>query len=300
MLPRTVSRTALGTAAGRAIESYRPERVRLFEDRFAMGFLPPMHRAIVHLLHVPVLGAALLAMRERQIPGIMGNLLCRTRFIDDTLRDALTRGVTQVAILGAGLDSRAYRIPGTNRTRVFEVDHPATQAWKRNQIERTHNELSSHVTFVPTDFDRQEFGEAMAAAGFQTGVKTFFIWEGVTQYITEEAVDFTFRFVSRSVAPGSRIVFTYIHGGLIDGSVQMEGAQKLILELKRQGEPWVFGINPAELSQYLAPRGLKLIEDVGAVDYRTRYLDPIGRRMDIFEGERVAIAEITGAEGTRT
>jgi methyltransferase (TIGR00027 family) len=265
-----------------------------------MGFLPLKHRVIVRLLQVPVLGAALLAKRERQIPGIMGNLLCRTRFIDDTFRDAVAEGFEQVAILGAGFDSRAYRIPGTSRIRVFEVDHPATQAWKRDRIERMHNELASHVTFVPIDFERQELGEVMAAAGFRTGARTFFIWEGVTQYIAAEAVDSTLRYVSHAAAPGSRIVFTYIHRGLIDGSATMQGAQKLLSELERQGEPWIFGIDPAELPGYLAARGLKLVEDVGAADYRKRYLDPIGRGMDIFEGERVAVAEVTGAEGTGT
>ena len=300
MVPGTVSQTALGTAIGRAIESYRPERDRLFRDRFAMGFLPLKYRVIVRLLRVPVLGRALLAMRERQVPGIMGNLLCRTRFIDDTFRETVANGFDQIVILGAGFDSRVYRILGTTRIRIFEVDHPATQAWKRDRIERMHNELPSHVTFVPIDFQQQELGEAMAAAGFGTGAKTFFVWEGVTQFIAAEAVDGTFRYVSQAVAAGSRIVFTYIHRGLIDGSVQMKGAQKLLSELERQGEPWLFGIDPVELTQYLTEYGLKLIEDVGAADYRTRYLDPIGRRMDIFEGERVAVAELTGVEGTGT
>ncbi|HIJ64815.1 MAG TPA: class I SAM-dependent methyltransferase [Candidatus Hydrogenedentes bacterium] len=295
MLPGTVSRTALGTAAGRAIESYRPEKDRLFEDRFAMAFLPLAYRAIVRLMRVPVLGAALLAKRERQFPGITGNLLCRTRFIDDAFREAVARGFQQAAILGAGFDSRAYRIPGADRIPVFEIDHPSTQVWKRARLERMHGELPAHVTFVPIDFERQELGEEMAAAGFQTGAKTFVIWEGVTQYIPAEAVDATFRYISRVVAPGSRIVFTYIHRGLIDGSVRMEGAQKLLSALKRLGEPWVFGIDPADLSHYLAARGLMLVEDVGAVDYQARYLDPTGRTMRLFEGERVALAEVPAA-----
>jgi len=292
MLPDTVSRTALGTTAGRAIESHRPDNDRLFEDRFAMTFLPRLHRVIVRILLLPIIGPALLAMRERQIPGIRGNLLCRTRFIDDTFRDELTRACEQIVILGAGFDSRAYRFPAADRVHVFELDHPATQAWKRERIKRTRGELPSHVTFVPIDFEQQELGETLAAAGFRTGRKTFVLWEGVTQYIGVEAVDATFRFVSRAVAPGSKIVFTYVHKGLIDGSANMQGAKKLLAELERQGEPWRFGINPRELSQYLAAYGLELIEDVGAMDYRTRYLDPAGRRMAVFEGERVAVARV--------
>jgi methyltransferase (TIGR00027 family) len=298
MLPETVSRTALGTTVGRALESYRHKRDRLFEDPLAMGFLPPTYRAMVCLLRVPILGTVLLALRERQVPGVMGNLLCRTRFIDDKFRSALANGIEQIAILGAGFDSRAYRISGVDQTRVFEVDHAATQAWKRKRIKRMHKELPSNVTLVPVDLERQELGEALSAAGFQIGPNTLFIWEGVTQYIKAESVDSTFQYISRAVGVGGRVVFTYVNRGLIDGSVQMDGARRLMSEVERQGEPWVFGIQPSGLNQYLAERGLSLIEDVGADDYRTRYLDPVGRKMNLFEGERVAMAK--GTRGGRT
>jgi O-methyltransferase involved in polyketide biosynthesis len=91
---------------------------------------------------------------------------------------------------------------------------------------------------------------------------------------------------------GGRIAFTYVHRGLIDGSIQMEGTENLLSELQRSGEPWRFGIDPAELSEYLDVHGFRLIEDVGAADYRERYLDPLGREMNLFEGERVAVAEV--------
>lgn len=291
MEPNTVSKTALGSAAGRAIESRRRENDRLFVDRFAMRFLPLKYRAIVHLLELPVLGTALLAFRERQIPGIMGNLICRTRFIDDTFRDGLGGDCEQVAILGAGFDSRAYRIPGADRARVFEFDHPATQSWKRDRLDRMGFGPPSHVTFVPVDFERQDLGELMVGAGFRGGAYTLVVWEGVTQYIEASAVDATLEHLRCAIAPGSRVVFTYIHRGLIDGSAEIEGTHKLLAELKRQGEPWVFGIHPAELSRYLAGRGFRLLEDVGAAEYRARYLAPIGRVMDVFDGERVAVAE---------
>jgi methyltransferase (TIGR00027 family) len=294
VLPETVSRTALGTTAARAIESCRPEGNRLFEDRFAMEFLPAAYRAIVRISRVPLIGPTLLALRERRIPGVMGSVLCRTRFIDDTLRDAMASGVQQVAILGAGFDSRAYRIPGANRIPVFEVDHPATQAWKRDRIKRVRVEVPSHVIFVPLDFQRQEPEGAMTEAGFRAGRRSLFIWEGVTQYLDAESVDSVFRYISRAAAPRGRIVFTYVNRGLIDGSVRMEGDRKLLSEVERQGEPWLFGIHPAELAGYLEARGFKLTEDVGAADYRSRYLRPVGRRMRLFKGERVAVAEVAG------
>lgn len=292
MRPETVSQTAFGTAIGRALENSLPREDRLFDDPYAIRFLPLKHRAIVHLLQLPVIGPALLSFRERQVPGVMGNLLCRTRFIDDTLREALSKKFQQCVILGAGLDSRPYRILGKEQVSVFEVDHPATQAWKRSRIESFHDEVPTQVTFVPVDFEREELGRALDTCGFEEEVKTLFIWEGVTQYITAQAVDSTFRYISNVVSPGSRIVFTYIHRGLIEGSVEMEGAEKLLSELQRQGEPWRFGIDPAELSEYLDVHGFRLIEDVGAADYRERYLEPMGREMNLFEGERVAVAEV--------
>lgn len=308
MRRKIVSRTALGVTAIRAVETCRPERDRLFEDPFAMGFLPPAYRAAVRLLHVPLhgaallgphippLGAVLLSLRERHTPGIAGEVACRTRFIDDTLREAAAKGFEQVVILGAGLDSRAYRIAGMDRIPVFEVDHPVTQAWKRKRLQRMSHGGPSHVAFVPIDFERQGLGHVMEEAGFRTGVKSFFIWEGVTQYLGAKTVDSTFHYMSRAGAPGSRVVFTYIHRGLIDDSVPIKDAKKLRVWFKGQREPWVFGIDPAELAPYLAARSFRLIDDVGAADYRRRYLDPMGRRMHLFEGERVAVAE-TGEAG---
>ena len=107
-----------------------------------------------------------------------------------------------------------------------------------------------------------------------------------------EAVDATFQYL-RCAAAGSKIVFTYIHRGIIDGSVRPAGTEEIMSETQRCDEPWVFGIDPAELPQYLAARGLTLVEDVGASEYRARYLGPLGRKMNIFEGERTVLADIS-------
>ncbi len=245
---------------------------------------------MVRVLRIPLLGRALLAMRERQIPGIMGNLWCRTRFIDDTFRQAVADGFGQFVILGAGLDTRAYRLLDAPDIVVFEVDHPSTQAWKSEQVDRLAPDHRSQVRFVPVDFDRDDLGAAMAAAGFDAGSRTLFIWEGVTQYLTGAAVDATLRYISNTAPPGSRLVFTYVDRSVIDGSSDRQISDALRSELERHGEPWRFGIGPDELGRYLEQRGLELVEDVGADDYRPRYLEPLGRELNLFEGERVAVA----------
>jgi methyltransferase (TIGR00027 family) len=288
-----VSQTALSTAMGRALETNRSTSDRLFEDPYALGFLPVLHQSIVRLLRVPVLGPGLLRMRDRKFPGIIGNLLCRTRFIDDALRQSLREGIEQVLILGAGLDSRAYRIGAPEHVRFFEVDHPDTQAWKRTRARQILNGRSASVTHVPVDFQRETSERGMALVGFPKA-QTTVIWEGVTQYIGSEAVDATFQYITEATEPGSSVVFTYVHSGLIDGSVQMPGAESLLQKLDRLGEPWCFGIDPSEVARYLACRGFRLIHDVGAADYRERYLDPAGRELGVFEGERVAVAEVVG------
>jgi methyltransferase (TIGR00027 family) len=290
MKPDSVSQTAQGTAAGRAIESRRSSKDRFFEDPFAREFLPFGYRAIVDLLCLPRIGAALLSMRERQLPGIMGTLLCRTRYIDDVLVEAISKGIDQVVILGAGFDSRAYRIPDIDQTHVIEVDHPFTQEWKKGRLKHMLGKLPSHVTFVPIDFDRQYLDNTLQKTGFRTGAETFFIWEGVTQYITPEAADATFRYIADSTGPGSEIVFTYIDSRIIDGSLCLKGSESLMANLQRQGEPWIFGIDPDGLNAYLAARNFELVEEVGVPEYRERYLEPLGRQMNIFEGERVVFA----------
>jgi O-methyltransferase involved in polyketide biosynthesis len=116
----------------------------------------------------------------------------------------------------------------------------------------------------------------------------------VTQYITAEAVNDTLEFVSRAYGAGSEIVFTYIRQGIIDGSDRSKTDQRIVAFASRAGSPWIFGIDPAELERYLAARGLDLVEDVGAAEYRERYLTPLGREMSVFEGERAALARVTG------
>jgi len=288
----TADRMVIGllvATALRATESYRPEEERLLKDRFGRDFLPRLWR----LLLLPGVRHALIATTERRGPGALGMLLCRTRYIDDALCNALGEGLDQVVNLGVGFDTRAYRIPGIEQTRVFEVDQPVPLAWKQARLQRVLG-TPSHVAFVPIDFDKQKLEDALAAAGFRTGTKTFFIWEGVTQYITAEAVDATFRYVSRAAAAGSEIVFTYIHRGIIDGSARSETDEIFVSATQRGGVPWIFGLDPAELAEYLAARGFALVDQAGAPEYRARYLEPLCRQMDVYEGERMALAQVAG------
>lgn len=295
-MKEAVSRTALAVTLWRARESSRSAASRLFEDDLASVFLDRRFRWALRVSRLPLLGAMVpWSLIDGHWAGSRGTVAVRTRYIDDALSAALRNGVEQVVILGAGFDSRAYRVPGINRVRVFEVDHPMTQAEKKRAVIRRLGRLPRHVEFVAIDFTTQTLDAMLPAAGFRAAARTFFICEGVTHYLSASDVDRLFRYVARSADAGSEMVFTYIHRAILDGTATFAGAGKTLAIVRRSGEPYTFGLDPAELAQYLAARDLELIEDVGASGYRERYLDPLGRGHEpLSEFQRAALARVAG------
>jgi methyltransferase (TIGR00027 family) len=289
------SKTAEYMALFRALESSRrPAKARLFTDHFAYRFLRPSLRAVVRLSRLPFGSSPVAWFIDWRWPGARASGIARTQLIDDALIDALRRGFGQVVILGAGFDCRAYRIRDIERTRVFEVDHPATLAVKRDLLKRKLGGLPRHVGFVEVDFNRQPLDEVMEAAGFDRRARTFFIWEGVTNYLTERAVDATLRYLASAGQPGSRVLFTYIDRGVLDDPSGFAGARNSVSMVERAGERWTFGIEPAQLASYLAEHGFELIEDIGSLEYRARYLKPSRLGMRGYEFYRAALAQIPG------
>lgn len=177
--------------------------------------------------------------------------------------------VGQACLLGAGFDTRAYRLPSLRRVRVFEVDHPETQARKRARLERA-GAGAGDVRFVPLDFQTGSLDAALVGAGFDRGVPTLFLWEGVTNYLSETAVDATVRWCA-TAARGSHLVFTYIDRHVLSAPGDYHRADRVLATVRRLGEEFTFGISPADLGRYLADRGLSLVTDIGAADYRRRY-----------------------------
>jgi methyltransferase (TIGR00027 family) len=290
---RGSSHTAALVTLYRAIESSRPPATRLFDDPFAPLFLGWRFRTALRLSRLPAIGAAMpWSLVDRHWSGPRGTVAVRTRYIDDCLGDALRHGMKQVVILGAGFDCRAYRIREIAESRVFETDHPATQATKKEILSRRLRTLPPHVTYVPIDFTAGTLDAVMQASGYRPDVRTFFICEGVTHYLPADTIDAVFRYVGRSAA-GSQLVFTYIHHGMLDGSSRFVGAANTLATVRRAGEPYTFGFDPGDLPRYLAARNLALIEDVDADTYRARYLTPRGRGDEaLSEYQRAALASV--------
>src|SRR5215510_14860155 len=209
------SQTAEVMALFRALETVESPRNRLFVDPYAERFLRPGGRLLLLLARLEPLRRRIVQVIDRKWPGARTSAVARTRFVDDVLRQVLKNGARQVLILGAGFDARAYRLPEIATARVFEVDHPFTQAAKTRLIGAARGAPVSHV---PLDFSRHTLGAALHGSDFDVNVQSFVLWEGVTNYLTAGAVDATLRAIAAFVPPGSELLFTYVHNGLLDGS----------------------------------------------------------------------------------
>jgi len=290
MAKQRVGTTALGAAICRLIEQYQPEETRLFHDPLLKDLVGTPGRVLMQRA-----GIRNLMLRQMDIiaPGIYGSQIFRTRVIDDTVQGALARGIGQVVILGAGLDTRPYRLTGIQQAHVFEVDLPAVQEEKKKKLRKRYGHLPIHVTFLSLDFNTQLLHAVLSGTAFDPASPTVFVWEGVTQYLSEQAVRQTLAFVGAS-APGSILVFTYILKSLIERRSGIAGAESMLDRMVKQGSPWLFGLEPADLASWLQPFHLEVLADVGSTDAQANFFKPLRRELAVSEMERIAQATVCG------
>jgi len=285
------SRTALVMAFFRALESVRPEPARLFSDPFAARILPFPARAAVSLARAPSLNLVIAALVDRRWPGARTSAIARTRLIDDWITAAVEGGVRQVVILGAGFDSRAWRVPALAGIRVFELDYPATSQEKHRRLTAAGFD-PSRIVQCAIDFDRETLAGVLAHHGFDRLVRTAVVWEGVTNYLTANAVDAVLLWVG-SLHPGSTLAFTYVHSRVLSNARTFEGSHRILAAVTNAGEAWTFGLDPAELRAHLQSRGLSLTEDLGADDYRHRYWPAANTHWHGYAFYRAALASVS-------
>jgi methyltransferase (TIGR00027 family) len=195
----------------------------------------------------------------------------RSRLAEDELTRAVRRGVVQYVILGAGLDTFAYRSPfPESALRIFEVDHPATQAWKRRKLAAAAVPLPSSLTFVPVDFETESLAERLELSGFDRRAPTFFAWLGVTMYLTESAITSTLDFVA-STAPGGGVAFDYAVPRASLGWIERLAFDAITSRVAAAGEPFRTFFHPAALRARLVRHGFHSIEDFGPDELNARY-----------------------------
>lgn len=286
------SRTGEFMAVFRASEHAKAPASRAFADPLAAALLPGELRIAAGLFSLRPTAALLNAYIDHRWPGARTSGIARTKLIDDWIAQAIL-GIDQVVLLGAGFDTRAWRLTALASSKIFEVDHPNTAAVKQERLRSAHADLQK-VTFVKVDFEVDDFEELLRAAGFDATRPAIVVWEGVSQYLTGAAVSGVMRWAGR-LAPGSRFIFTYIHEGVLDRSVAFEGAEKAIAKVGGSGEPWRFGLLPERLPGFLRERGLWLLSDLGADEYRARVMGAESRNMRGYGFYHTVLAEVPGA-----
>lgn len=257
------STTAAGVALVRAIEASRPEDRRICYDPYARAFVA----GIAVFLSKLVVDAGIY---ERIAPGAMAFVIARERYIDDFLKACLNEGLDQVVILGAGFDTRAYRIPGIEKTRVFEIDHPATQEVKLKRLKKVIDPLPDHVTFLPVDFNTQPLGERMQSSGYNEQGKTLFIWQGVTYFLASEGVDSTLAFIANHSGPGSAVILDYFYNEFLHDTSRPE-VKVMQRTARMTGEGYLFGIDEGQIEPFLTQRGFRDIRNATSEDLKRLY-----------------------------
>jgi methyltransferase (TIGR00027 family) len=282
------AKTAFGPMVIAACEQCVPEAHRLILDGLAFRFLPPAMQAMASLCKWSFVRRMLIQAAEKDAPGTWAGIACRKRYIDAKVCDAIRERIKTLVFLGAGLDTRACRLAVPNGVHAYEVDQPTNIDLKRNRVRRLYGRIPEHLTLVPVDFETDDLGAYLAASGFRMEAVTMFIWEGVTQYLTEQAVRKTLAFLSNAGA-GSRMVFTYVRKDFLDGA-RLYGGEKLFQRFV-SGGVWRFGIAPEAVGSLLKEYGWMEREQAGSAEFAARYVAPAGRDLPVFEIERCVYAE---------
>jgi methyltransferase (TIGR00027 family) len=290
MARNPAAQTAFGPMVLAAVEHNEPPGRRLVDDDLAELFLPAPLRWLVAATRFTPARRLLVRASEWSGPGLWANLACRKRFIADKLTEALA-DINAVVILGAGLDTRGYRLTRQVRMPVFEADLPVNIALKAKTVRRVLGEAPLSVRLVALDFERDDLLTALAEHGYSTDYRAFFICEGVTQYLTEAGVRRTLEGL-RAAAPGSRLVFTYVRRDFIDGTNRY-GTRTLYRTVRQRKQLWQFGLDPDEVAGFIAEYGWRLVEQAGPDELVRRYVEPAGRKLKASQLEWSAYAEKT-------
>ena len=263
------SKTAETIAVIRMSESKKPEDERICHDPYAIHFVS--QAVLDFAAHNPEKYKVFVARNERLVPGASNSIVARVRFFDDTVKFSIEDGIEQLVILGAGYDTRAYRIEGMNKIKVFEIDHPATQKIKIEKIKEIFNSIPDHVTYIPLDLEVDKFGQRLLESRYDSSKKTLFVMEGLLMYLSPEIVDEMLSFIVHNSGKGSAILFDYIPLSVVDGTCELEAGQNWQKGLKDAGEPFKFGIKDGSTESFLTQRGFTKIRNITSENYKKSY-----------------------------
>ncbi len=271
--------TAEFIALHRAVEMLRPEEERVCHDPLAVRFISPEWVALISDRE-KLMVEARKAAQER--PGINGAIVARVRFIDEVVLQYVEEGLAQLVILGAGYDSRAYRIGGIKENvHVFEVDHPLTQQIKIRKLVDIFGEKPGHVTFVPVDFAKDDLKVCLLENGYDPAKRTLFIMEGLAYYMPAETLDGILAFIAKESGPHNAIVFDYLPPSVVNGTSDRIEGKGMWTFVQSHGEPLRLGLENDKVAAFLSDRGFDLKNNLNAPDCKEMYFRGQSRQRPI-------------------
>ncbi len=292
--------TAQGVAKQRLIESLAKPNKRVIYDPYAKYFV--LGASLIKLLGHKIS----VWLGDKIVPGMHEHLICRTRFIDDLIEESTSAGIEQYVILGAGYDSRAYRLKLPPKLKIFEVDQPEVQGIKRLKLPKSISNRKN-IIYVSIDFNNQSLKEQLLDAGFDKSKSTIYTLEGVSQYIPKEALSSTLKeLATLNANSNSKIFISYVNKLLLEdskacfgmGYSRPEKAIKFIINgAKKVGEPWISFYSAEEIQNLLSENGFIVIENQTLADLNSKYFAPVGRLIPedfIFKLEHFVVANSKG------
>lgn len=212
-------------------------------------------------------------MRKMFPPGIYEYVLARTKVMDSVFVKALEARFAQIVLLGAGFDTRALRFAGQNQgTKVIELDAATTQQPKIDILRKKKIPLPQELIFASIDFNKQDLFEVLSKAGYQEGQKSLFLWEGVSMYLSAQAVDDTLEFIRCHSAPRSQVVFDYLYASVLRRENRYYGEQGIFETVFKTGEGWTFGLEDGEIESFLSERGFDIVAHYTPPELEKLYL----------------------------
>jgi methyltransferase (TIGR00027 family) len=281
---KQISKSALWTAYIRAYHVMYDDP-KIFNDSLAHQMITDEVRITIEQgmagfmqLLDPVLAASCpdrstaLAWAMRAMAG-PANIICRARYTEDCLEQAIRQGVQQYVILGAGMDTFAFRRKELlDKIQVFEVDHPDMQAYKRRHLAEVGWEKPAQLHFIPVDFTQESLTTALnRELAYNPETLSFFSWLGVTYYLPRDAVFSTLRAITDIAPVGSKISFDYHHTDIFVPEKTSKAMQLGMEQMRRMGEPIITGFEPSSLATDLTRLGLRIYEDLNQTDVEERY-----------------------------
>lgn len=268
-------KAALQMAGLRAIETHRPEDERVFVDPYAEYFFP---EDVDRTAEGIDWAKAESSKFETLMPGVNGALVARTRYIDECLLELINAGLKQIVIIGAGYDTRAYRIQEIRKNcKVFEIDQPLIQEEKINTIKKNVTDPQDHVTYLPMQIGQGRLDKKLINAGFDPNQKALFIAEGFLMYLPPFAVSILLNFIVGTSVPGSALLADWFNNAVVDGTSPLKEAKAFKDFVEKNGAPLRFGISDEKAEAYFQKRGFKHVECVNAQWCKEKYFKGTGR-----------------------